>query len=144
MTVIATDGQSMAGDSLTTSGTQIVAYRQKVFQFADGRIAGACGDTTECRKLMRWLEHGGDKPEVGDAFAIVLNADGTCEYWDKEFEPLPYIVPMAIGSGGDIAIGAMLAGADPEDAVKLVIERDRHCGGEITVIHRPRKLRRVA
>ena len=52
MTVIATDGESMAGDSLTTASGQIVAYRAKVVQFADGRIAGACGDTTECRKLM--------------------------------------------------------------------------------------------
>ena len=144
MTVIATDGESMAGDSLTTAGNQVVAFRQKVFKFADGRIAGACGDTTECRKLMRWLEHGGDKPDVGDAFALVLSPDGTAEYWDKELEPLPYIVPMAIGSGGDLAIGAMLAGASPEEAVKLAIERDISCGGEITVIERPRKLHRVA
>lgn len=144
MTVIATDGESMAGDSLTTASGQIVAYRAKVVQFADGRIAGACGDTTECRKLMRWLEHGGDKPTVGDAYAIVLNTDGSVEYWDKEFEPLPYVIPMAIGSGGDLAIGAMLAGADPERAVKLAMERDRHCGGEVTVIHRPRRLKRVA
>jgi ATP-dependent protease HslVU (ClpYQ) peptidase subunit len=134
----------MAGDSLTTAGSQIVAYATKVYKFKDGRIAGACGDSTECRKLMRWLESGGDKPEVGEACAMVLNPDGTLEYWDKELEPLPYVTPMAIGSGGDLAIGAMLAGAYPEDAVRFAMERDRHSGGDITVIHRPRKLRRVA
>ena len=144
MTVIATDGESMAGDSLTTAGTQIAAYAPKVHKFPDGRIAGSSGDTTECRKLIRWLRDGGDKPEVGDAEAIVLNTDGTVEWWDKQFEPIQYVVPMAIGSGGDIAIGAMLAGVEPCEAVRLTMERDRSCGGDITVFHRPRKLRRVA
>lgn len=145
MTVIATDGESMAGDSLTTAGNQVVARGPKVHKLSDGRIVGACGDTTECRALVHWLETGGDKPTfTGECEALVLHPDGAVEWISTELRPLRYIVPMAIGSGGDLALGAMLAGADPEEAVRLAIERQVDCGGDIVVHHRPRKLRRVA
>jgi hypothetical protein len=35
-------------------------------------------------------------------------------------------------------------GASPEEAVKIACERDMMSGGKITVLTRPRKLRRVA
>lgn len=42
-------------------------------------------------------------------------------------------VPAVTGSGGAIALGAMLAGATPAQAVAIAIQRDTGSGGQITV-----------
>jgi ATP-dependent protease HslVU (ClpYQ) peptidase subunit len=136
MTTIATDGRSMAGDSQMTGGSQVLRFSPKVSRLADGRIVGACGPTTECIKLVRWISEGGDKPELSDEVcAIILNADGTVDWLDHKLETISgNLVPYAIGSGGDLALGAMLAGASPAQAVAYAASRDVHTGGEITVL----------
>ena len=145
MTTIATDGKSMAGDSLTTAGTHAVRHAPKVHRLKDGRIVGACGLTAECLKIVRWLDDGGDKPDISDETeALVLGLDGTVCHIDHKFEMLEYDVPAGIGSGSDLAIGAILAGASPEAAVGIACVRDRHSGGDITVLHLNGPLRAVA
>lgn len=77
MTVIATDGRTMAGDTMTSFSGEIGRFAPKIHQLKDGRIAGACGITTECIKLIRWLDEGGDRPDLSeDVAGIVLNLDG--------------------------------------------------------------------
>ena len=145
MTTIATDGKSMAGDSLTTAGSLAVRHAPKVHRLSDGRIVGACGITAECVKIIRWLEGGGDKPELSDdVAALVLNLDGTVCHIDHKLELLDYLVPCSVGSGGDIALGAMLAGRTPKEAVEISALRDTCTGGEITELHLTGPLRAVA
>lgn len=38
---------------------------------------------------------------------------------------------IAIGCGGNLALGAVLGGADTRRALEIAIERDVKCGGEI-------------
>ena len=136
MTVIATDGKSMAGDSYTTAHAQLLRTARKVHRLKDGRIAGACGTTTDCLALIRWLNDGGDKPSLGDdVVALILNPDGSVDWMDCKFEMVKgNMVPYAIGSGGDLALGAMLAGKSPKEAAKIACSRQLDCGGEITVL----------
>lgn len=136
MTVIATDGRTMAGDSMTSASGQIMRFQQKVHRLKDGRVAGACGLTTDCQQLIRWLDEGGDKPTLGEEVAaLVLNVDGTVDWIDNKFEIVRNgLLPAAIGSGGDLAIGMMLAGKSPKDAVELVCTRQIDCGGPITTL----------
>lgn len=146
MTTIATDGKTMAGDMLSTCNGQLLGIRPKVHRLKDGRIAGASGPSTECQKLIRWLNEGGDKPELSDEVsAIILNLDGSVDWIDNKLEMLSgNVVPYAIGVGGELAIGAMLAGCTPEEAVKLAATRQLDCTGEITVLHIEPAVRAVA
>jgi len=129
----------MAADTLVTCQGQLLAKRPKVHRLKDGRIVGASGPSTCCQKLVRWLEEGGEQPSLSDdVAAIILNPDGTIDWIDCKFELMKgCIVPYALGCGDDIALGAMLAGATPEEAVKITASRRLDIGDEATVISLP-------
>ena len=81
------------------------------------------------------MMEGGDVPEFKEAFcALILNLDGTADWFDEDREMVRVMTPFAIGSGDDFAIGAMEAGASPEAAVVIAAKRDTGTGGEITVL----------
>ena len=142
MTTIATDGKTMAGDSLTSAKTERLAYGPKIHRAADGSVFGCSGITTKGVKFRRWMTEGGDKPELGEDFcALSLSPDGKVFYWNDDLEPIEYLAPMAIGSGADYAIGAMLAGKTPAEAVAIAAMRDSATDGQITVLephHKPK------
>jgi ATP-dependent protease HslVU (ClpYQ) peptidase subunit len=145
MTTIATDGRSMAADSQVTAGSEITAFTEKVARCKDGRVFAACGPTMNALKFRRWMLDGGDRPTLDDEFsALILNPDGSVDFVDKHLEPFPYRVPAAIGSGGEFAVGAMMAGASPKEAVAFAIDRDAHSGGEIIDLHLITEIRDAA
>ena len=146
MTTIATDGDTMAADGLMSgNGTVFSTEEVKLVQLKDGRIAGVCGSCYNAAPFLEWLEVAGDKPELTDDFeALVLMADGSCRSYDHKLRWIPVPVPTATGSGMDFALGAMAVGASPEEAVKAACNLDTGSGGKVTVMSRPRKLRRVA
>lgn len=147
MTTIATDGLSMAGDSLVTAGKEVVGYTVKVVRLKDGRIVGTSGCCFQTVKFVEYLENPkGKKPEFeGDEFsALILNTDGTVDYMNKEFVPVRYLTPMTIGSGDGIALGAMLAGKSPVEAVAIAITRDTCSGGDIVSLSIEKPVRAVA
>ena len=133
MTTIATDGKSMAGDGLVTSnGTIFGRSFVKVVRLKDGRIAGAAGSAFYLAPFFAWLESGGDAPELGEHFdGIVLSPDGSCRTYDEKCRSIPEETPSAVGSGREIAIGAMMASASPMKAVTIAAERDSGTGGTI-------------
>lgn len=146
MTTIATDGETMAGDGLTVSNGTVFGWNaEKVQQLPDGRIVGVAGGATYVELFLEWLCDGGDIPDIGEDFeALVLHRDGSVLSYDHKCRSLKEELPTATGSGREIALGAMVVGASPEEAVKAAAERDTSTGGKITVLRRPTKLRKVA
>jgi ATP-dependent protease HslVU (ClpYQ) peptidase subunit len=146
MTTIATDGNTMAGDGLVTSGNVIFAWDAvKVVQLKDGRLVGTTGSAFYADPFAVWLNDGGDIPELDDNFeALVLMPDGTCRSYDHKGRWINEELPTACGTGREFALAAMDLGASPEEAVEVASKRDTCSGGKITVLSRPRKLRRVA
>lgn len=146
MTTIATDGKSMAGDGLVTSGDAIFGYNLvKVRRAPDGRIAGASGTGYDADAFHAWLANGGDPPKLNEHFeALVLYPDGTCRSYDSDCRSIPEELPSATGSGRLAAIGAMEFGAGPERAVEIACARDAMSGGKITVLHLEPALAAVA
>jgi len=146
MTTIATDGETMAGDGLVTSGGTIFGRNcVKVFKLKDGRLVGIAGSCHDVEPFLEWLENAGDKPSLNENFeALVLLPSGVCLAYDERCRAIEEETPTATGSGREIALGAMAVGATAEEAVKAACERDTRSGGTITVLSRPRKLRRVA
>ena len=139
MTTIATDGKSMAGDGKSqTRGTVCSLNSVKVHRMRDGGLFAACGSSGWGDKLQAWYEDGqsGSPPtgEDGDGF-ILLRLDGSIWQGGQDGLAVQIEAPFAIGSGMDLAIGAMDQGASPEQAVAIAAQRDPGTGGTITILH---------
>lgn len=140
MTCIATDGKTMAADGLMTERGTIISLREvKIARLPDGRLCGSAGDCAGGDRIIEWLTNGSalDFPKVGEGSSVLtLNLDGTADLFDGESngQPVRVPTPMAIGSGMDVALGAMDAGASPEQAVRITINRVPTVGGEVTVL----------
>jgi len=151
MTVICTDGKTIACDSQETG--DYIEKCKKLYKLSDGRIAGTIGDSGLCFKLMDWVNGEVSNDEwyytwTGEGYAALLlvgtktikHTDGAkiklSGCWLLESTSLvevPCHIPAAVGSGGLLAMGAMEAGCTPRDAVKIAIKRDPYCGGKIEV-----------
>jgi ATP-dependent protease HslVU (ClpYQ) peptidase subunit len=138
MTTIACDGQSMAADGQSTQNAVAVTKESvKVFRQPDGSIVGMAGHAMYKSAMLKFLASG-EKPsvEIGpdDISALVLHLDGAIAlYVGAEYQG-DVSAPFSIGSGGEIALGAMLAGASPRQAVEIACQRDIYTGGTITEI----------
>ena len=58
----------------------------------------------------------------GEALVFEATGDG---------HPLKASAPCALGAGRELALGAMLAGASAEDAVRIATERHAYCRGPV-------------
>lgn len=125
----------MAGDGCVSGNGMRHAFDfRKVFRLPDGRIVGCAGVSYAIPSFLTWLEKGGDLPELHEDFeALVLHPSGRCQSYNHKGYSIDQPTPAVTGSGGAIALGAMLAGADPAHAVKIAIERDIGSAGTVTV-----------
>jgi ATP-dependent protease HslVU (ClpYQ) peptidase subunit len=139
MTTIATDGKSMAGDGLRMHHDTVTnRSAKKVRRLKDGSLVGTAGDAAFGYCVIEWLENGGDPPKLecdGGFSCLILKPTGELLLSGQDCRPLPIEPPFAVGSGMDIAIGAMRAGASPQKAVKIACDCDPGSGGEITTLH---------
>lgn len=135
MTTIASDGLSVAGDSRLLSGTDIVvsSSRVKVRRLCDGSVLGCSGTSIDVEAFVAWLEAGGKgkRPKASDKMSALQLTPAGLVYFGAEGPGIPCDAPMAIGSGGEIAMGAMDAGATPVEAVEIAIDRDPFSGGPV-------------
>lgn len=134
----------MAGDGLITAGNLITSRdARKVRRLDNGAIVGCSGEWGLCELIFRWFE-GGENPDVipsvpgrkvDDETAVevlILRADGTVQLMDDNFTAYPVDCPAAIGAGCEVALGLMLAGKSPREAVVAVSKVVTTVGGEIT------------
>ena len=134
MTVIATDGYTMAGDSIVTSGDgTLYSKTYKKVHRVGNEIIGLAGNTSHCTAYLEYIKNGGEKPELDNFHALHLTSNGVFLVDDKTLNKLKVKVPYAIGSGAEIALGAMLEGATPAKACRQAIKRNVRCGGRIVV-----------
>lgn len=141
MTTIAYRDDVIAGDTQVTCGSVIDGWAQKVFR--KGPILfGASGDSGRCDVFCDWVMGGlkGDAPRLKDADGDAsgfLFPGGDLVLWRYQDVWTRHRAPFfAYGSGYEIALGAMIAGATAEQAVRAAAERDTKTGGEITVLRR--------
>jgi len=134
MTTIATDGETLAADSRITEGNYIFTDEaEKVFKVGDTYVA-ICGEYQSGLAYVDWLkkERSSEKPTVSeDNFsAILVTSDGVfCV--DNMLIPMKVSLPYAMGSGGPVALGAMLAGCSPAEAINIALQVDASSGGEV-------------
>lgn len=155
MTTLAFDGKILASDSrLSSEHTIIDEHCRKIYYYPEHRIAVAMAGQCPSEKMLTdWAcaEVLQGQPmvlpdECNNFQVLVAKYDeeddkvkiftGYCGASEKtggdvvgHCEQL-YTVPQQGGSGGDVALGAMLAGCDAIAAIEAAKKRDLFTGGE--------------
>ena len=136
MTTIAYRDGIMAADSQLTSGSIAVSGNVSKIHFKDGNVFAVSGLWGDTLKILKWFEAGlkGDIPKItDDSQGLLLKADGTFYgLWENQtMVSLDQNEFYAIGSGADIALGAMEMGASAVESVEVGIKRDIYSGGKV-------------
>lgn len=133
MTVIAWDGKILAADRMI-SGDVIGREGTKLHRVGDDTVLAWTGQTDFALDLIDWYVSGQDKAtwpayqETDDWVQLVIVSPSGCRFLCQRPHPLPVIGKMAWGSGGNIAIGAMAAGKNAIEAVKIANIHCISCG----------------
>ena len=143
MSTVATDGLTMASDSrITDDGGAMDQLNFPKIKKLKECVAGFAGDVESGVLFFMWIERGepddpAQKPplEDDDFIGIVMRKGGVYWYGAKLIPGgIPCGTPAAIGSGGDLAMGAMLAGKNPTEAVRLACRVDSRSGGKVRTL----------
>lgn len=141
MTAIAYDAKNktLAVDSLFTAGGR-KTYGTKYRLLADGRVVVVfAGGVVQGLKALDNLAAG--KPitheQIENVTIVAMylrgRRKGTVLVYEDSPTPTRHRGFGAWGSGSDVAIGALSAGASAEDAVKIAIKHHAECGGKVHV-----------
>lgn len=139
MTTITVRDRIMAADSQGTTGN-IRSRVEKMWRIGDQAILGVAGTLADCMVFRQWaidslLEDCEDAPpKMDEVEAIVLTRKGVYHY---SASPIPTKIGdkfYAIGSGAELALGAMQMGADARQAVRVASKWDVHTGGRISTL----------
>lgn len=149
MTTIAYDGRYLAADTLGVRGGNRSEQPSCKIAVQDGYAFAFGGFWGHFRQqLMAWAlaafrdADAPDAPEwrgcpakdVEGAMLVVTPTRGLLVFTDQAPYPDPEAWPFAVGTGGDIALGAMGAGVTAMEAVKLAMRWDLKTGGEVDFI----------
>ena len=133
----------MASDSKTTVTTTAEdrAYLcAKLVRHSSGDIIGCAGDADLIEKFVAWYKTKKRRPNFpkdAEFEALILTAQGDLVYYDETLSrDRLHNDCFAVGSGGNAARGAMLAGCDPITAVEIATKIDPHSGGPVQVMRR--------
>jgi hypothetical protein len=101
-----------------------------------GSLYGGAGNVEQILKMFEWFKNPDMKPDwkFGVEFEILqLNAEGLF-LWGGEMIAMPLDLPhYAIGSGGQLALGALECGAPPAEAIRIAHKFDPYTGRELVV-----------
>jgi len=136
MTIICWRDGVLASDSQMTNGN-IAGKTKKLFKVKNVAF-GFAGDLVDGLKLIEFLRSGDEQPptlsEDFEALAMDIRT-GKCTYYEKQLVPVIIMDRFeAIGTGNELALGAMEMGASAVEAVRVAIKRDINSGGRVAVI----------
>lgn len=126
MTTIACSRAMMAGDTRYCDGSLKGKVKTKIYR-VNGDIIGYAGSPSEGMAFVEWYKDPSkEKPDISDTTFLVLRSDGTILHYDSSYHPLEIndFGCYAIGSGCDYAMGAMMAGKNPTEAVRIAAKLD--------------------
>jgi hypothetical protein len=138
MTTVAIKDGIIAADSAVYDRGTLVGTCHKLTRLRDGTIITGTGGWDSLTTFREWYANGpkSERPRLGDSFeAFVIKPNGA-SYW-YGIAALPTRLNIgkfhALGSGYQIAMGAMAAGASAIEAVKIACKLDS--GTEAPVRH---------
>jgi ATP-dependent HslUV protease subunit HslV len=139
MTTIAYRNGIIAADTGLTAGCLRDGHVEKIAKRKDGSVAGASGEAWWIVAFLEWFKNGGEVPHIVDggvfSVALVVNKRRKVTIYESEkgrtwsYEIKgPY---HAIGSGRQVALGALHTGAHVVDAVKAAMVHDDGTYGKV-------------
>lgn len=134
--VLAADSKAYGGSWCASPGT-----KAKIHRLDDGTRFGVTSSVIGIPdRLVAWIKDGAVPEKWGtgevDARILMVKPNGDVFLASNS---LYFSGPLtcdcyAVGSGCDYALGAMLFGASAEDAVRVAMKLDPHCGGDVAVL----------
>lgn len=135
MTVIAWDGKTLAADRLAVFGG-MCHEASKIFEHK-GVLYGVAGHLNQAILFKEWIISGQCPDHLPGPNGVLNDLHVFEVYKGKAFgrdcDHITARVPLigadcwAIGSGRELAMGAMLAGKDAQSAVRLACAQDTYC-----------------
>lgn len=135
MTTIAYRAGIIASDTVQTFNSMRFGTMQKIARRRDGTLVGAAGNASYVKTLIKWANSAAKGnpplPPNDGGTGLIITPKGVIRLVDDDGISEVEAEYVAIGSGGEIALGAMAYGASAEEAVKISIKHDCHSGGEV-------------
>ena len=108
-------------------------------------IMAGCGNASDIECVMNWLEAGGgeDKKKDFNLYArevkcevIAIDKKGIVTFYEESCCGFTLEAPFfAIGSGYDLAMGAMAAGASAKEAIQIACKYNINTGGPVRTLN---------
>jgi len=138
MTTIVWDGKNLASDSRSCSaGTIDAGICKKIFKDKTATYAVA-GDYAQSLAIIKWMTAGRDPDSepvfLEPEYEILMVRQGTGYVFSGETHGCEHQPPVALGSGRELALGAMGNGATPKEAVEVACSMDPNSGLPVKVV----------
>lgn len=136
MTTIAWDGKTLAADRRVSYNSISDASRTKISK-TDKGLCGAAGTSSIAAAFQRWFIAGeeGEVPPLAkdgeQATGFIIRPDGRRFMYDSYGYYEVDCGPFALGTGYEIALGAMTAGCDAVGAVAAAAKYDGFTSWEV-------------
>jgi hypothetical protein len=131
MTIVCFKDGILAADSVVVEDGMAYGLMRKIIRSDTGCLAGGSGDVSSLYPFLEWVRKGmkaRGKPTIGELDGIVIKPNGEILFFENGLVPFKVSSKShAIGSGAQMAIGAMMHGATAIQAVKYVCERITTC-----------------
>lgn len=140
LTVVCFKNGVLAADRrVTYSYDLICGDRTKIFCTDNGNGYGFSGNMSESVLFAEWVAAGcptASRPELSDYQAIRIEPGGIVALASGKYPAFATLTASfyAIGSGRELAMGAMWQGATAEEAVECAIALCSSCGGGVEVL----------
>lgn len=150
MTTIAYRDGILAADSQCQAGSRILGSVRKIelIDTEPVRLVAAAGNLDKCRLFLDWQRNGGlmtDRPDLRalsdndedfEAFVVYQTAPDIIHTYETNCIACPVSIKKfyAIGSGAQIAIGALEMGAPAQLAVSIATRYDLYTGGSTELL----------
>lgn len=129
----------MACDSQISNG--MISRTPSKIMIGDEYMVGYCGDYLPSYNLARAIAEDDDIPKLytdDDVELLVANKKGHLQIVDglNRWAPVSHKF-YAIGSGGPVAMAAMMAGSTAKEACQIAVKLDDGCCGPIKTFSFP-------
>lgn len=137
MSVIAWDGESVVADRRMSNGYLKIKTTKLFCEEVDSTtvIVGIVGDYSAGLDMLAWLRRGRNAGDFPAAQTTDRNSSlvlfSRREAFEYQRSPRPTVIlrpPFAWGSGAELALGAMCAGADARAAARIACRFNSGCG----------------
>ena len=138
MTCIVYRDGVLAADTLVVDETSAIYHAPKIYRLDDGSLIGAAGNGREILTFLNCYLQNIEPPKDYEytTFAGILVKPSGDVYYCETHDLIDQVMDeyLAIGSGRNIAYGALEMGASAEEAVRMACKYSIYCGLPITTL----------